>query len=885
MKYYDKISLRINSYLQDDKNSLIIFLGDKYSGKTELLSYLYNKDINEFKFHISFNQQNNEISIVKMCFFKILTKICVNNSKQFFSFIMENNFNKKFDIIKSKYLIKKIIKNEKQQCKKDKTYSYVSSTEEKVLIQLIKLLDQCSLVDLNLIISMCIPQNMKAINIYVGCYNMLLQEDIEYLNQMENVITINLIVTIRPCYKQNNDYLQLFANDYFNFEIIKIESDNNINLMNEEKIVLPVYSKYIKDKNFEPSCIDYDYVYNSMLKDNYFTLLESDIGYIEENKSNLLLLSIILSIGYLRKEQIEIICKVVNLKNNLSINELRNRYKYIWEIKDEVYSGSLWGDFVVYKRLNKGLKEQLDIFFCKLLFKIFENQEISNILNISKLRLFIHEDYNFLLNSQYSEIFKLLIEFIISYKKHQMILLKNNSNVCFIDYLNNYKLSICNESLRVVKNLTSETQDLSILYTYLHELKEKLNDIDDIKELNKKTICDFVEFSWSIAYKWLDISIMEETFIIWDRLLKHGIVEQNDISDFILDNESNMSRGTIVSIIKKNSLNELKYHIIGGIDMKIDVLIVIATQEEEQAIVKNDNWEICHASDFTYYCLYKNGLGFALVRGYEYGKTAAAIISEHSIKELKPRAIAMAGFAAGNERNVQLGDIIVPYQVFDYDGGKQISENECLKEITSFRIDNKWKQIIERFGEEWRESITVQRPKKLEQQYHELLQEFGDKQILKTDDIYNKTKYPDWVNVLEYLNENKYIEFCPNKQIKITEEGSKFINLFDMQHPEGYKVIEPKTKIGVLATGSKVQQWSNIFKLLEQYDRKTCALDMEASAIANIANFNGLPFIIAKGIGDFATESKSFDNRFIEYACHSSCRFLIEFFTSEEVNF
>ena len=42
LPYYENILSEITPYLKDGKNSLIIFLGDKYSGKTELLTYLHN---------------------------------------------------------------------------------------------------------------------------------------------------------------------------------------------------------------------------------------------------------------------------------------------------------------------------------------------------------------------------------------------------------------------------------------------------------------------------------------------------------------------------------------------------------------------------------------------------------------------------------------------------------------------------------------------------------------------------------------------------------------------------------------------------------------------------------------------------------------------------
>ena len=60
---------------------------------------------------------------------------------------------------------------------------------------------------------------------------------------------------------------------------------------------------------------------------------------------------------------------------------------------------------------------------------------------------------------------------------------------------------------------------------------------------------------------------------------------------------------------------------------------------------------------------------------------------------------------------------------------------------------------------------------------------------------------------------------------------------------------------------------------------------MEGHAMGKIAEFNKCPFVIAKGVGDFAQNGKSFDNRFIDYAVYSSYRFLVEFLEDNLVNY
>ncbi len=96
----------------------------------------------------------------------------------------------------------------------------------------------------------------------------------------------------------------------------------------------------------------------------------------------------------------------------------------------------------------------------------------------------------------------------------------------------------------------------------------------------------------------------------------------------------------------------------------------------------------------------------------------------------------------------------------------------------------------------------------------------------------------------------------------LTEKGRKSFNdeLFH-KYWNGYHETKSVTKVGVLATGSSVQQWSGIFNVLStKYDRKTVAIDMEAAAIGFLGAFNQKKFLVAKGVADFAQDNKAFDN-------------------------
>lgn len=46
---------------------------------------------------------------------------------------------------------------------------------------------------------------------------------------------------------------------------------------------------------------------------------------------------------------------------------------------------------------------------------------------------------------------------------------------------------------------------------------------------------------------------------------------------------------------------------------------------------------------------------------------------------------------------------------------------------------------------------------------------------------------------------------------------------------------------------------------MKEKDRNVCALEMEATAIAKISGYKEIPFLIAKGIGDYAGAKKKFE--------------------------
>lgn len=319
---------------------------------------------------------------------------------------------------------------------------------------------------------------------------------------------------------------------------------------------------------------------------------------------------------------------------------------------------------------------------------------------------------------------------------------------------------------------------------------------------------------------------------------------------------------------------------------RIDVLIMVATLEEEQAILSNDNWEKAKTSNGYEYFIHQETLRFALARSIEMGRESGATAAQYYISQLQPRFLAMAGFCAGEQGSINLGDVVVPYKIYRYgdNSGKQLSETETLPELHVFHLDSLWKQKVERFGNEWRKTIKLPRPITYESQRYLLLETMvaqsfsADIQTLKSD-----IRFPDITQIIRKHIQEGWLTLESSK-IVATEAGRAYYEkeLF-IGYDGTYQDPTLKTQVGVLATGDVVQQWDEIFqKLQKKYDRKTCVLDMEGSAIANVAEYNHIPYIIAKGVGDFASNQKAFDNRYIPYSVFSAYRFLIAFFNALE---
>lgn len=412
-----------------------------------------------------------------------------------------------------------------------------------------------------------------------------------------------------------------------------------------------------------------------------------------------------------------------------------------------------------------------------------------------------------------------------------------------------------------------------------------------IKAVNECNTNHKYGYFWSYI-DMFDISVqkMEEGVIIYDNLGKkdYGQYDENDIAflkEYFTGNNKYI-QNTQSEITKK----EYKVNIESFTNRKkfeTDVLVMIATEEEESAIIKNcPKWEFKNSKRFDgYYYKCVAGRSFAMVRAANMGSENAAAAAQYFIENLNPRVLAMVGFCAGRRGKVNLGDVIVAGKTYNYDIGAQTSEGYVLPEIDSFQLKDNLKLRLERFSRDYKMAGIPKPPTDFMYQCVKLLWEISDskKDSIKLIDFYDPEKYDAWKQVVSWLLEKEFITTDDNNFFALTKDGKIYIDGIKTNSPEYLEqTIKPKTRMGVLATGCRVQKWDGIFDELEKtHDRKTVALDMEGHAMNRIGAINDLTTIVVKGVGDFATSNKTFDNRFMEYACCASYSFLENFLTDE----
>lgn len=205
--------------------------------------------------------------------------------------------------------------------------------------------------------------------------------------------------------------------------------------------------------------------------------------------------------------------------------------------------------------------------------------------------------------------------------------------------------------------------------------------------------------------------------------------------------------------------------------------------------------------------IHGENLTIAVAVQNDMGMVPAAILATKTIRAWRPRLLAMAGICAGVKGKVNLGDIVVGKQLFDYGSGK----------LKNGRLQ-------------------------------------PDYQPVSMDD-----------------------QLC-NCAIHLASDKPTLSTIrADWPLATGKPDTDLHAHVGSMASGAAVVADDSVVEGIQQHKRSLIAVDMESYGFARAASssLSPTPFIVVKGVQDFANESKADDFR--EYAAFVSANYLYRF--------
>lgn len=117
---------------------------------------------------------------------------------------------------------------------------------------------------------------------------------------------------------------------------------------------------------------------------------------------------------------------------------------------------------------------------------------------------------------------------------------------------------------------------------------------------------------------------------------------------------------------KETLLNDYKS------EKQYDCAVIVAVKTEFEALINSElDWKRVERENISFYesCTNK-GKRIVVAQQNQMGMVAATFLSEKLIEIYRPKIICMVGIAAGREGEVELGDIIVANESWDYGSGK-----------------------------------------------------------------------------------------------------------------------------------------------------------------------------------------------------------------------
>lgn len=323
------------------------------------------------------------------------------------------------------------------------------------------------------------------------------------------------------------------------------------------------------------------------------------------------------------------------------------------------------------------------------------------------------------------------------------------------------------------------------------------------------------------------------------------------------------------------------------------VVILTALELEYQAVLDvhagaaaNNQWMEAHLHRLpvaTREFLGSGGkpLRVAVARAPDMGKGSALTTLMPLVDSLKPSVVAMCGVCAGRPGKTNLGDVIAAERLFDHDSGKETPAG-FQADLRTYSLPAPWKVALERFAPHRRfgsESWWLKRPVPLEWQARWALQKLAS-------GVTDPRAHPDaarhcaqWPEVIENLWSAGYVE---NGSLRLTDSGKAYADKSQILYgdspdlsPTGH-LLPFTLHVAPFGSGSAVIEDDEIWGFISQHMRKTLAIDMEASALADLVRARPeIGAVVMKGVMDYANHGR--DDHFKAFAARASAEALLAF--------
>ncbi len=327
----------------------------------------------------------------------------------------------------------------------------------------------------------------------------------------------------------------------------------------------------------------------------------------------------------------------------------------------------------------------------------------------------------------------------------------------------------------------------------------------------------------------------------------------------------------------------------------VDILVLTALQDELDAVLAlgetgRTGW--AESRDGAGFRLYKRG--FVSERGESFivaaawigekGERTAAIRGMQLLDELDPSCLAMCGVCAGYPREVALGDIIVADQIWSAHEGKRTAElgrpEAFHHDPRMFDLEATWKMDAAFLAREF-DLMALQSTRPLSKDaqrrwiLHTLYAHENEGKPAPTAHPDRQRQCPEWT---ELCREAQRTELLARRGISLTltDKGKDAVEADLVEYPDGLPE-DPRMQVhvGAIATTSAVVNDPEIFERLRANVGNTLGLEMEGSAIGELAQRFTKRSILVKAVQDYA--DRATDNAFRSFGCRAAAEFLIAF--------